>query len=459
MQIGHHGVRAVQVSNPSRSPVIEVMTAQKAEYPGDGRQADALPTKQKMSPDLVIAGLPFSSALVREIPVALDSPKKVGRIIKYQMEPLVPYPVEELIVDYLPAESGRALTVIGMRKDSISACIEDLRKARIDPGIISLDGLALYGLFLRLQPEEPLKAAALVHKETAETLVMIIQGGRLAMIRALQADQPAEIRRTLDLYKLKNQEGRIDRILLTGSEADESFARDLSRETEMEVTPWRPFDQCRHNLGEIDTRTQMLYAVPLGLAVGSFAAPLRRFNLRREELAVLNSANLKRPLVYMTASFLMLAALVTFTTFHRLHQSERDYTALRSEIHSLFKSACPDVPSIIKGMELEQMKQKVHEGMREYQWLEELTGKGPALEVLLVLTRNLAGFKNVKVDNISIEGKRVDLDGRASSFQSVDSMKDALERTGFFTQVRLVGAKMDNKDKMVRFNLVMERTA
>lgn len=457
LQVGRHSVRAVQVSNPSRSPVIDRMAVQDLEDPVNCCEVETWMRERKMSPEFVITALPSSAASIREISIAFDSPKKLGRIIKYQMEPLVPYPVEEMIVDYLPAESGESVTAIGVRKETVSGCIEGLRQSKIEPGVVSLDGLALYGLYLRLHGGENPGVVSIIHKEGDETLVMIIHGNRLAMVRLLQGGQPPEIRETLALYKIKDPEGRVESILLTGAGADESLCEDLRREVGIEVTLWRPFDRCRHELGEIDTKTQMLFAVPLGLALGSFAPPLRRFNLRREEFAPLASANLKRPLVYMAASLLVLLTLVTFTTYHSLHRSEKEYMALRSEVHSVFRTAFPDVPNILKGMELEQMKQKILEGRREYLWLEGLTDRGPALEVLLMLTRDLSGFRDVKLDNVSIEGKRVDLDGRASSFQGVDSMKSGLERSGFFTQVKLVGAKMDNKDKMVRFNFVMER--
>lgn len=457
LQADRHTVRAVQLSNPLGSPVIESIAVQDLPDEESSPGLESFLEKQKMSPELVITCIPAAAVLIREFSIPFDSPKKLDRIIKYQVEPLLPYPVETMIVDHLPAAPERPILTIAVQKETISACIEELRKGKIEPGVVSVDGLALYGLYLRLHDEPSAGAVSIVHVEREGSLVLVIEGRTLALIRLLKGEQPSEIRQTLDLYKVKNPTLNIERVLLTGSGADDHVAMELHKETALDVVPWRPFDLIRHNLGEIDTRTQALFAVPLGLAMGSFAGPLRDFNLRREEFALGSTSKLKGSIIYAAASVVMLMALFTFTTFHSLRISQKDYSGLRSEIHSIFRAACPDVPNIIKGMELEQMRQKILEGTKEYKWLQTLTDRGPVLDVLLVLTRNLSPFKDVKLDNVSVEGNRVDLDGRASSFQTVDNLKGVLERTGFFTQIKLVGAKMDNRDKMVRFNFVMER--
>ncbi|MFQ5976433.1 MAG: PilN domain-containing protein [Candidatus Hydrothermarchaeales archaeon] len=61
------------------------------------------------------------------------------------------------------------------------------------------------------------------------------------------------------------------------------------------------------------------------------------------------------------------------------------------------------------------------------------------------------------MDNISVEGKEIRLDGRASSFETVDRLEKKLTDTGFFKTIKLVGAKIDKKDKAVKFNFAIEK--
>ncbi|RJR42015.1 MAG: hypothetical protein C4576_16750 [Desulfobacteraceae bacterium] len=452
-------VTAVQVSSPLGSPVVERIASEDLSVDEGGPKQDTFLERQKLSPEVVITCLPSSSAFIRELSIPFESPKKLDRIIKYQMEPLLPCSVETMVVDHLPAFPERPILSVAAQKSMLSAFLESLSTSGISPGVVTLDALAIYGLYLRVHPEPRSGAVTIAYLGTEGSVVLVVEGTTLALVRVLKESGAAEIRQTLDLYRVKTPNVKIEQILVTGDASGEHTVAALHKATDVDVVPWRPFDSIRHKLGEIDTKTQALFTLPLGLAIGSFAAPLKGFNLRREEFALESTSRLKGTLAYTATALLALMALVTFTAFHGLNTSRKEHSALRAEIHSTFKAAFPDVPNIVKGMELEQMKQKILDGTKEYKWLQALTERGPALDVLLTLTRHLSGFKDVKLDNLSVEGKRVDLDGRASSFQTVDNLKSVLERAGIFTQVKLVGAKMDSRDKTVRFNFVMERQA
>ncbi len=453
-------IRAVEISNPLHSPAVERVALLEI---GDEEKIDqelaSLLEREKLSAELVITSIPSSWASVREIAIPIDNPKKLSKVVKYQFEPYVPQPVESMVVDHVPGGPGKPILVFGVEKDALSRHLQALQRANLDPGIVTVDAAALYGLCLRLK-EDAGGAVAIIYMGRRETTLLVVNRGRAELLRILPGgtDSRLQINQTLDLYGLKNPGDPLRRILLTGPGAtDGSLARELASKSGLDVDLWRPLDRLKHTLGEVTPETQAGFAAPLAVALGSFAAPLTRFNLRREEFAPRSSADLKGPLGYMAAAVLILAALVTFGTFQKLHISQRDYTALRSQVLTVFKATCPDTPNIIKGMELEQMRQKIGEATREYQWLDLITSRGPVLDVILLLSKNLSGFKDIKLDNVSLEGKRVDLDGSASSFQTVDHLKGALEKSSAFTQIKLVSAKMDNKDKLVRFSFVMER--
>jgi Tfp pilus assembly PilM family ATPase/Tfp pilus assembly protein PilN len=463
LQVENGYMRAVQVSAAFTSPTVDRAAVQEIRDPeAISEELARFLDREGMTPELVITCLPTTAAAVREINIPFESPKKLGRIIKYQLEPYVPYPVERMVVDYVPGEPGRPILVVGLEKEKLCGHIDELRKAGVEPGIVSLDAMALYGLYLRVEGFGDLRAVSIVHRDKDRILILVVNQGRLELHRVLQGPQNHlnQIKETFDIYGLKNPEKPISIVLLTGcGGSDEGFAEGLTKLSRLEVKPWRPFDRIKHGLGEIGTEVQSSLAVPLGLAVGFVETPLNNFNLRREEFALRTSGKLKGSLSYAAVSLLLLAGLVTFATFQSLHLSKRDYGLLKSEVVAIFKATCPNASTIVKGMEVEQMRQKIAENTREYQWLNAITGRAPVLDVLLVLSRNLAGFKDVKLDNLSLDGMRVDLDGRAPSFQTVDNLKSVLDRTGTFTLVKLVGAKMDGKDKMIRFSFVMERKA
>ena len=103
------------------------------------------------------------------------------------------------------------------------------------------------------------------------------------------------------------------------------------------------------------------------------------------------------------------------------------------------------------------MAQKISAETAQYQWLEETAGQGSVLETLLVVTQKLAGFGDVQVDNLSFEAGKINLDGRTSSFKTVDDLKARLGEPGLFKSVKLVSAKMDSREQAVLFNFVLEK--
>ena len=100
---------------------------------------------------------------------------------------------------------------------------------------------------------------------------------------------------------------------------------------------------------------------------------------------------------------------------------------------------------------------KIEQETGKYQWLQELTSGASVLEVLTILTRTMSGFDDVQTDDLSIEGKDIRLHGRAASFKTVDRLKQEFIGMKVLKTVRLLDAKMDKKEKMVKFNFVLEK--
>ena len=103
------------------------------------------------------------------------------------------------------------------------------------------------------------------------------------------------------------------------------------------------------------------------------------------------------------------------------------------------------------------MKQKIAEERAKYEGLEALASEGTSLDALKALTQSISSFPDVELDNITMEGKEFRLDGRAPSFEMVDNLEKSLSNSPYFERTKLVGAKIDKKDKAVRFNFALEK--
>jgi len=223
---------------------------------------------------------------------------------------------------------------------------------------------------------------------------------------------------------------------------------------------WRPFDEMRDRLDKTISLLQPKLGVPLGLAIGAVYPLEKPLNLRREEFVpkAYFNLNLRKMFFFMGAGLLLLAVLLTVNVYQKAYYQERQYNRLQAQVRQVFTEAFPDAAQrMVRGQEVAQLEQKIAEEMSQYQGLEEAAGREKILEVLLSLSRIISEDRDVQIENASVEGKDIRMDGRTASFEAVDRLTSRLTKAGQFKNIKLVGARMDKKDNAVTFNFALER--
>jgi len=460
LQLEETFIGAVQVSNPLRSPTVERVAWQEVK---DSQEipAELEPFFQRegFAPEVLVTSLPTSVATFREIQVDFKNPKKLEKIIKYQMEPHLPYPVEDMLVNFFPPEPNRPVLTMGIRKETLSRHLAALAGVRMNPQAVSLEDSALFSLFLKTCGDKSDSPVGILHVGGRRQVIQVIRGKRLEFIRIIPSGREpvAHLEESLRLYGLRNTQP-LSEILVTGRAApEEGLAGKIEESTGIRCSVWRPFDQVRHGLGDLPIDLQARLSVSLGLALGMVNGQSGRFNLRREEFAIKESLNQSRLFISMLCGVALFLGLFTFDLHQKVSIREKAHEALNTRIRQIFSETFPGTPSIVKGKEAAQMSQRISAETAHYRWLEEVASEGSVLDALLALTKRVAGLTDVRVDNIAVEPGKINLDGRASSFKTVDNLKGRLGENGAFRNVKLVGAKMDSREQAVLFNFVLEK--
>jgi type II secretion system protein L len=409
--------------------------------------------------EMIVTSLPSSKAFIREIALPLSEPKKVEKIIKYQMEPYLPCPVEEVLVDFLqPGAAGGVLT-FGVEKKYLAEHLALLSGAGIEPDAVTLDDIALFSLYLYKHGAAAEQPVAIVNQDGESLVVQIIHKRRLDFIRILP-DDVDQLADTFRFYRMKRPDLSVGEIYLAGNGSSEAHekARALELKTAVKTMVWRPFDEMRDRLDKTISLLQPKLGVPLGLAIGAAYPPEKSLDLRREEFIPKTYFNLRKMFLFMGAGLLLLAALLTVNVYQKAYYQERQYNRLQAQIRQVFTEAFPDAAQrIVRGQEVAQLEQKITEEMNQYQGIEEAAGREKILEVLLSLSRIISEDPDVQIENASVEGKDIRIDGRTASFEAVDRLTGRLTKAGQFKNVKLVGARMDKKDNAVTFNFALER--
>lgn len=415
--------------------------------------------EQGFKKEMIVTSLPSSKAFIREISLPLSQPKKLEKIIKYQMEPYLPCPVEDVLVDFLQPGADGGILTFGVEKKYLAEHLALLAGAGIEPDAVTLDDIALFSLYLFKHGGETEHPVAIVNQDGESLVLQIIHKRSLDFIRILP-DDVDQLADTFRFYKMKRPSLSVGEIYLTGngSSGAHEKAQALESRTALKTMVWRPFDEMRDRLDKTISLLQPKLGVPLGLAIGAIYPPEKPLDLRREEFIPKTYFNLRKMFLVMGAGLLLLAVLLTVNVYQKAYYQERQYSRLQAQIRQVFVEAFPDAAQrIVRGQEVSQLEQKIAEEMGQYQGLEEAAGRGKILDVLLSLSRIISEDPDVQIENASVEGKDIRIDGRTASFEAVDRLTGRLTKAGQFKNIKLVGARMDKKDNAVTFNFALER--
>jgi general secretion pathway protein L len=460
LQVKDGFIGAVQIYVGLKGPEIDKAVFREAADPEHiQEELKKLFREEGFKREMIVSSLPSSKAFIREITLPLSQPKKVEKIIKYQMEPYLPCPVEEVLVDFLQPGADGGILTFGVEKKFLAEHLALLSGAGIEPDAVTLDDIALFSLYLFKHGGETEQPVSIVNQDGESLVVQIIHKKRLDFIRILpdDADQLAD---TFRFYKMKRPGLAVGEIYLAGNGSPEvhETARTLESKTAVKTMVWRPFDEMRDRLDKTISLLQPKLGVPLGLAIGAVYPPEKTLDLRREEFVPKTYFNLRRMFLFLGAGLLLLAVLLSVNVYQKGYYLERQHNRLQAQVRQVFAEAFPDAAQrIVRGQEVAQLEQKITEEMSQYQGLEEAAGREKILEVLLTLSRIISEDPDVQIENASVEGKDIRIDGRTASFEAVDRLTGRLTKAGQFKNIKLVGARMDKKDNAVTFNFALER--
>jgi len=186
---------ATQIYATSSATIIEKIYEQEIPTgaPGteDERLAGAIKKLVAQFPkhhEMKIA-LPSKMILFKELTLPFIDLDKIRMVLEYEIEPLLPFSMEEAIVDFIVTAQDKKsshLLVAAIRKEQLQHTFALYEKAGIDPTTITVDLFALYGLYMQIPDYQALKnASAIIDVGATNTSVAFLLDGKMRLIRNL----------------------------------------------------------------------------------------------------------------------------------------------------------------------------------------------------------------------------------------------------------------------------------
>lgn len=251
IEIGYDRVRVAVVKLGGKLPQVLELAERAAEFESAeervvalgavlGDALDSLATR----PQAYVLSANALYTVVRTLSIPFRGARRVASAVPFELEPYLAFPLEDLAVDFTTIgefDGETEVLAMGMRRQQLDEQMDILREAGIETDAVTLDALALTGLWLQVaKPGKRLEA--IFHVRAEGSIVAVVSNKRMAYFRVLGcsgetvAENPAvaarEVNNTLRAFLTKwRGEGDITELHVTGMdfthEQREAFAEAL----------------------------------------------------------------------------------------------------------------------------------------------------------------------------------------------------------------------------------------
>lgn len=500
IDIGASAVKAVQVKRSGHTArvvntLIVEIPRERAERPSPEAVAETLKKLiggRKISADRFVGSFPLSSAIVRNASVPFQGHHKIRQVIKFQAEPHIPFPIEEVVVDFLEtaaAEDNKTpVIIIGAKKELIAKQLELLNAGGLDPEIIGVDAFALANNYLlRAGASIPDEAVMLLDVGASKTLLVIMKGRSAVLARsiavggddatealqkefsidfqaaeglkkekaaAVAGEQPSEEETRIHnvigpiLARLVREADRslrstsaalkgagLSRIHLSGGGAllprmPELFSREFGCEAGL-LSSLAPLD------GAGDDAAACAAGVAAGLAIQGLGFGGAGVDLRRDELAYTGGRRkVKRQVAIAATLAVCILGILLFDFTTSFIERRQAHAALSTELEAIYGETFPGDKAVDAISIAGAMEQRYKEYQRAYDRFSVLSaGAISSLEILREISALFPQDVKAQVTNLSIGQERAEMDGLVDNPADADKIKQSLQKSKYFKTV------------------------
>jgi len=489
IDIDSDSVTAVQVEEGLRGFYVTGCNRVRIEEAGGLDEAlKTLSTQVDLKADRCVSTIPGEQVSYRNLQMPFTDAKKVRQTIAFELETMVAFPIEDLIVDFTIIEQSDQSEILAasVRREYISEYLTHLQGHGIDPDILDIRGVPMV-LWLLRQEGIPDNGLVLDIGLEINTMVLYLNR-RLVLIRPLPfgdglinqtaSSAPtgaetlsaehvesrfsvfcADVQNTLHTFGYQsNREVRPEKVFVTGSGS-------LYPDTEGLLERFLDIPVERLNVIK-DKRVHMSEDVALlwnpDVMDSALALALRDnkqglgFNFRRDEFEIRKryfrlKKDIRRAAVFLLVILSLLAADIGADYFFL----KRRYRMLDRQITGIFRQTLPDVKRIVDPVQ--QMKVKINEIKKSALSLPGIGGDRKILDLLRDISLRVPGSLDVKVTRMVVDPEVVQVKGETDTFNTVDIIKKRLEPSEHFRAVTISSANLDRTGKRVQFEMKLQR--
>ncbi|MEZ4741106.1 MAG: pilus assembly protein PilM [Bdellovibrionota bacterium] len=194
LDIGSYSIKAVEIVNTFKSYEISNFYENVIPHIDELSPDVVIPAcmeqlfrENEIEADRIVTAMPGQYISSRILPFNFSDPRKISAAILSEVEDVVPFNLDDMIIDHqvLGSMDEQTIALVVMtRKNFLASFLDHLQRINIDPKLVDVDSLAFYNLCPYL-PMDPDKCYGIVDVGHEKTSVCIVQDGVLRMFRSI----------------------------------------------------------------------------------------------------------------------------------------------------------------------------------------------------------------------------------------------------------------------------------
>lgn len=490
LDIGYEAITAIHVTGSSTSYEVDDIRIINIEKAGGVENAlKELLGGNTATGGVCITSLPARSCSFRTVHLPFTGKKKILQTIPYELEPLLPYSVNDVVIDYLVIDqTDRSnLFTAAIPVTHMNDLVHMLRENHHEALVIDIDAVPValklmqvgipegYGLLLDIGQHDTTGVIFTNEKilhirnyfHGSDTLTEGTGADDNATTVAPRSDTDRseahrkflrDVDNTLNLLRLSGDlDGDLGTIYLTGRGVADPL---LKHETEAFFSvPVELVDISTIGTVNFTDETQkqwnpliMNNALALAIrgikkasgfnfAVGAFE-PKRKYDI------------FKKNVKSVVAVLIAVAVLLGIDLFMDYRNDRLYVNQLKSSIRTIFTETMPGTPRIVEP--LHQMKTALDEMRKISSGLSHAGSGITVLDILNDISRQIPPEVDLLITNFTVNGNVVEIKGETDNFNTVDSIKSALDKSTLFANVKISSANLIKKGSRVGFDVRMD---
>ncbi len=400
-----------------------------------------------LNPDAYAVAIPSRHAFVRTLTMPLTGETKIRRALRYEIEPYVPLPAEELIVDFriIGEQNGETrLVAVGARRDVFDRYLGALKMAGISPEVIDVGFAPLSNLYASENPKEE-GVAAVVHVVDGNPMVVLMEKRHILLARTLPVpieeikkgsdEFCSELANTMRALYSEGSGGNVERIVFTGIRLGEDVRAEIARKLEIEVRELGLAENLEAAVVNGQSEDSSFWYVPIGLATRGIGRSPVGFNFRIPgNLRDVLRTSLSRCAV---GTGILLAILLIGGVYHFINRAnllEERRGQLIAEMAIVYEETLGKKPPSRQQAQIPKMfasetegKQVDFEAINSY-----LGGSQPVLEILRTIIDGAPSEEGFRLDSIRVDSRRVDIKGTSQDPQAISTFRRDITQSEIF---------------------------